>query len=199
MPKVGKEYKQSRKIQILQAAAECFSDQGFHQTSMRDICNKAELSAGAVYNYFAGKDDIIESMAEVSRNSVKDLFQDIRDTDSRKQVIDKILHKLLEVAVYQKENNQLNMNIHLWSEALRSDKIKSILMESSRNMNAIIHDRLKNSSTKGNPSKLSDKQVISLILMAYQGLVLQMALTDDVNEEEYFEALSTLLTNLSSI
>jgi len=195
MPKVGKEHKQSRKTQILQAAAECFSDQGFHQTSMRDICKKAGLSAGAVYNYFDSKDDIIETMAKVSRNKVKDLFQDIRETDTRNQAIDKILQKLYDITVYQKKNNQLNMNIHFWSEALRSEKIKSILKESSRNMTSIIHDLLKKSNTKGNQSKLSDKQVVNLILMVYQGLVLQLALTDGVNEKENFEALSTLLTN----
>lgn len=38
MPKVEKEYKQSRRRQILQAAVECFGEQGFHKTSMRDIC-----------------------------------------------------------------------------------------------------------------------------------------------------------------
>jgi AcrR family transcriptional regulator len=198
MPKVGKEHKQSRKRQILQAAAECFGEQGFHQTSMRDICKKAELSTGAVYNYFSGKDDIIETMAEVSRNNIKDLFQDITETDTRNQAIEKIFQKLYDITVYQKENNQLNMNIHFWSEALRSEKIKSILEESSRNMTSEILGRLKNSNTKGNHSKLSDKQVVNLILMAYQGLVLQLALTDDENEKEYFEPLSTLLTNQST-
>jgi AcrR family transcriptional regulator len=195
MPKVGKEHKQSRKRQILQAAAECFSDQGFHQTSMRDICKQAKLSAGAVYNYFDSKDDIIETMAEVSRNSIKDLFQDIKETDTRNRAIEKIFQKVVDITVYQKNNNQLNMNIHFWSEALRSEKIKTILRESSRNMTSEILGRLKTNCTKGNHSKLSDEKVVDLILMAYQSLVLQLALMGDVNEKEYFEPLLTLLTN----
>jgi AcrR family transcriptional regulator len=195
MPKVGEEHKQSRKTQILQAAAECFGDHGFHQTSMRDICEQAEMSTGAVYNYFDGKDDIIETMAEVSRNNIKGLFQDISETDTRDQAIKKILQKLSDITIYQKKNNQLNMNIHFWSEALRSEKIKSILEESTHNITSEILGRLRNSSTNENHSKLTDKQVVSLILMAYQGIVLQLALTDDENEKEYFEPLSTLLTN----
>lgn len=195
MPKVGKEHKESRKTQILLAAVECFGDQGFHQTSMRDICKKADLSIGAVYNYFDSKEDIIETMAEKSRNSAKSLFQDIKETDSRNQAIQKILHQLVKTLAYQKENNQLNMKVHFWSEALRSEKIKLILKENLSDIIAKVLRNLESHTTNKNNYNLTNEQIAILILSIYQGLTLQLVIENDVNFEQTFETLSILLTN----
>ena len=43
------------------AAIACFTRKGFHQTTMDDICEGAGLSPGAVYRYFASKDEIIQT------------------------------------------------------------------------------------------------------------------------------------------
>src|SRR5580765_1646852 len=62
MPKVLPEYLEQRREQILDAAAACFARRGFHQTTMQDICEEAELSPGALYRYFRSKEELIEGM-----------------------------------------------------------------------------------------------------------------------------------------
>ncbi len=54
----------ARKLQILQAATECFVKSGFHGTSMHEICQAAGMSPGALYRYFKSKDDIILAIAD---------------------------------------------------------------------------------------------------------------------------------------
>src|SRR5512141_1828028 len=61
MPKVTEEYADTRRRQIIDAAYRCFARKGFHQTTMRDIYAETGLSAGAVYNYFKSKEEIIEA------------------------------------------------------------------------------------------------------------------------------------------
>ena len=61
MPKVAKEHGEARRRQIVDAAYRCFARRGFHQTTMRDIYQEAGLSPGAVYHYFASKDEIIQA------------------------------------------------------------------------------------------------------------------------------------------
>lgn len=56
MPKVSDAHLEARREQILDAAEACFSREGFHQTSMQDICREAELSPGAVYRHFSSKE-----------------------------------------------------------------------------------------------------------------------------------------------
>ena len=44
MPKVLPEYLETRRREILDAAAACFARDGFHQASMQDICIEADRS-----------------------------------------------------------------------------------------------------------------------------------------------------------
>jgi AcrR family transcriptional regulator len=59
MAKVTDEHVEARRRQILAAALRCFAREGFHRTTMQDIFREAELSPGAVYSYFKGKDELI--------------------------------------------------------------------------------------------------------------------------------------------
>ncbi len=58
-PKVPKAYLDARREEIINAAFKCFADKGLHNTTMQDIYEATDLSPGAVYNYFSGKDDIV--------------------------------------------------------------------------------------------------------------------------------------------
>jgi AcrR family transcriptional regulator len=62
MPKVTEEHVAARRRQIVDAAMRCFARDGFHRTTMQDIFREAELSPGAVYSYFAGKDEIVRAI-----------------------------------------------------------------------------------------------------------------------------------------
>ncbi|MFX0579483.1 TetR/AcrR family transcriptional regulator [Nocardia nepalensis] len=63
MPRVSEEHLERRRQQILDAAQLCFARKGFYETSMQDIFTESGLSAGAVYRYFKGKNDIIAALA----------------------------------------------------------------------------------------------------------------------------------------
>jgi AcrR family transcriptional regulator len=62
MPKVTQEHVDARRRQILSAALRCFARDGFHRTTMQDIFRESELSPGAVYSYFTGKDELIAAI-----------------------------------------------------------------------------------------------------------------------------------------
>lgn len=53
-----------RRKAILEAAATCFIRQGFHATSMKDVCVEAGMSPGTLYHYFGSKADIIAGITE---------------------------------------------------------------------------------------------------------------------------------------
>lgn len=59
MPRISDARRAERRRQILDAARACFVARGLHPTTMDDIIRASGLSAGAVYGYFASKDDLI--------------------------------------------------------------------------------------------------------------------------------------------
>ena len=50
---------EQRRNQIMEAAVELFRTQGYHATTMRNICQKAKVNRGSVYDYFGSKSDIL--------------------------------------------------------------------------------------------------------------------------------------------
>ena len=59
MPKLKPDTQRARREHILDAAEQCFARAGFHRTTMQDICRDAAVSPGALYVYFASKEDLI--------------------------------------------------------------------------------------------------------------------------------------------
>lgn len=64
MPKVSEEYMKNRREQIVSATRTLFTERGYQQAAMSEIIAASGLSAGAIYNYFSGKTEL---MAEVAR------------------------------------------------------------------------------------------------------------------------------------
>ena len=63
MPKISPAQEQMRRDQILNAAFACFARQGYRVTSMEDIVQESGLSVGAIYTYFASKEDLFLALA----------------------------------------------------------------------------------------------------------------------------------------
>ena len=64
MPKVSPEYLAARRAQIIDTARDLFSAKGLSDTSMSDIVAASGMSVGAIYRYFASKDELVAAVAE---------------------------------------------------------------------------------------------------------------------------------------
>lgn len=67
--------KLERRRLIVETAAECFIERGFHQTSIRDIANKAGISLGNLYNHFEGKAELIAEIAEIEAEEIRQILK----------------------------------------------------------------------------------------------------------------------------
>lgn len=56
--------KEERRAQILDAAAQCFAEKGYHAASMDELVKSSGLSKGALYWHFKGKREIFRSLLE---------------------------------------------------------------------------------------------------------------------------------------
>ena len=74
MPRLKPDTQRLRREHILDAAELCFSRQGFHRTTMQDICKEAAVSPGALYVYFDSKEALIAGIAERDRNEFQERF-----------------------------------------------------------------------------------------------------------------------------
>jgi AcrR family transcriptional regulator len=78
---------EGRRKQVLEAAAVCFARSGFHGASMSEISKQAGMSAGHIYNYFKGKDDIIAAFVKLRMEQVSMLLGDLEKRDDPLQTM----------------------------------------------------------------------------------------------------------------
>jgi AcrR family transcriptional regulator len=75
---------------ILQGALRVFSRQGYHASSMAEVAEEAGVSKGLAYHYFASKEELLVSIAEVRLQQYLPLLQtiqDIKDPEERLQYL----------------------------------------------------------------------------------------------------------------
>lgn len=86
---------QKRRTSILDAATACFVEKGFHQTGMREIAKRADVSLGNLYNHFSSKHALLvglanQEMAEI-QPFVTQLQRDMPPCDGLKEFVQSYL------------------------------------------------------------------------------------------------------------
>ncbi len=120
---------EDRRRHIIEAAAACFIEQGFHQSSIRDIAKRAQISLGNLYNHFDSKTALIAEIASLEADDLGQI-RDILEGEGEKQdIIDAFVTAYFSY-VSQPENAVLTAEIT--AEAMRSPHIVEAFSENRR-------------------------------------------------------------------
>jgi AcrR family transcriptional regulator len=197
MPKISQLRRDARRQQILDAALECFSEEGFHQTGMAEIVWRSGLSHGAVYGYFPSKDDIIEALAD-DRHQREALLNAVA-LQSRDPIDG--LHRL--VRAYgawlndPKGTPGRRVGVHGWAEALRNDRVRALVVAGIDVPRTIIAELIERGQRSGQISRRVSADAIAKSLIAlFQGLVLQVSWGESIDIDACFVAVDHMLEGL---
>src|ERR1700760_3240080 len=134
MPKITNIKREERRQQILDAALRCFSRDGFHATTTADIVRESGISQGALYLYFATKEDIVVALADDRHQG--ELFLNALAQSEQ----DPVRGLLSMIELYGKglgDPQRLDMRrvgIQGWAEALRNSVIRKSVLEGFTNV-----------------------------------------------------------------
>lgn len=76
MPRVSQQHRDERRREIVEAASRCFVEHGFEGASMHRIIAATGLSAGALYNHFPSKQELVLASARAALGRVLDPAED---------------------------------------------------------------------------------------------------------------------------
>lgn len=76
-PKVSEQHRAERRAQILSSAIQCFSEQGYENTTVDDIVRAAGISKGMVYTYFKSKEAIFLGIVDDKTNQFMDHLDEV--------------------------------------------------------------------------------------------------------------------------
>ncbi|MGY1802252.1 TetR/AcrR family transcriptional regulator [Blastococcus sp. SYSU D00922] len=196
MPRVTEEHRLARREQILDAATATFAAEGFQATGMAELIAASGLSAGAVYRYFAGKDQIIEAIVDRVLDEVagriEHLFAEEAPLDPARAV-----ELVVTTAAAVAERGPVDVSrlaVQAWGEALRNPAVAKVADRAYGRLRALFAAELQREKEEGRlPSTLDVPAAAAAMLSLVLGFVLQRLLLEDVDPRTYSAAVAALL------
>ena len=194
-PRVTEAHLEARRQQVLDAAFACFARQGFHQTTMQDICREAGLSPGAVYRYFGSKEEIIEASCQECQQHYMSMIEAAAQRgDSPVGLLDELVSTTFAYLDQPEAHVWLRFNVQLWSEALRSPEIKESLSRAGIDpWKEALTQFIGGAQGVGEVNPELDPEAVARVLLSmWQGLIVQKALDPEVDVAPYVEAVRAM-------
>lgn len=163
------DHRTEQRQRILDAAATCFSREGFHDTSMQQICTEAGMSPGALYRYFPSKEAIIGAIVEAERAERTRLFDALRQSESLMAGLTAAMAELLTGT--QSMCDRLGAEI--FAEGSRNPKLRELLDPMERESHQMLRDLLAEAQRRGEIAADVDLEALQVLLLAIgDGLML---------------------------
>lgn len=172
MPKVTAEYRDARRTHVLDAARRCFVRDGFHATSIADVCREAGVSPGVVYLYFASKDEIVAAIAAQNLDGITQAARRIAEEHGDRGAGALLSELLAYIRAEHESHDTAALALLVWSESLRNTAIAEQLNAAFSETHRIFADVLR--ATTDTP-EAEVEATSSTFACIYVGYVMQLA------------------------
>ncbi len=163
MGKKGEETKQH----IRKAAYSLFAEKGFKAVTMKDICEKAELSRGGLYRHYPGTEEIFAEIINEFMQKQEDEFADrIGNGIPATQILEEVLSRYKD----EMNDSQASLSVAIYeyyTAAERENNALLIRYEASKRMwkRLIIYGM-----ERGEFRRVDAEAVYDIIVFSYQGV-----------------------------
>lgn len=127
-----------RKEQILDAATLCFSQKGFHRSSLAHIAAVAGMSPGHIYHYYKSKEDIVAAIVARERNESEQILTKAQSVGGDTSGAALFLCQLAQGLALHKDPARASLTMEILAEASRNPVIAEVVQRN----NAELHQSL---------------------------------------------------------
>lgn len=183
---------EARRRQVLDAATECFRQEGIHSSSISRISRTSGMSPGHIYHYFESKEAIVEAIAERQEHENVELLDSFQADTKGGDVATRLARRIPEVVSRGTNPANTALTLELAAEASRNPAVAQIIQR----MDKGITDRfVRLIEDVGMPPGLSSADVLNrvdFIALMINGLPLRAQMNPDLD----VEAMTTLLCDV---
>ncbi len=145
MPKLTEDQQKQRRARILDAAEACFAANGFHRTTMQDICKSAGISAGALYIYFDSKEGLIEGLSGRDRAEIIEKFAALEESADFFEG----LQTVMRTTLVEQPPHKARLFMEMGAEGSRNPAIGKILADCDATIRASLAHVLQRAKDEG--------------------------------------------------
>ena len=197
MPKVSAEHLAARRFGILKAALKCFSRNGLHATSMKDICRAANLSPGAVYRYFDSKESLVEALAEDASGRIEEFIALSPTEEIHRDSLFERLEGLCDALERPENLETMRLDVLLWAESLRLPGVNRLHQEGRTSLHRSIAQLVLAAQAEGKLDASQDPMSVARCFLAlFEGLAVQKVTEPELDLDPALAAARSLLGGL---
>ncbi|MFP4283014.1 MAG: TetR/AcrR family transcriptional regulator [Opitutales bacterium] len=189
------EHAEQQRQRILDAAEAAFIEYGFHAASMARIAEKAEISQGLTYRYFANKNAVI--LAIIARQ-IEVRRAGIRALQSQSQFVERVIE--LFQSWVRRDDRAMNpvLFLEMSAEASRDPEIARALAEADQTSRGEFKKWLRRMAEEtGREASEDDLEKRALALGAFiEGLALRAVREPGINHATLAESARLFLPRL---
>ncbi len=158
-----------RKI-ILEVAIDEFASKGYSATSINDIAKKANISIGAMYSYFASKEDLFLTIVNGSYAVLEDSWKNAVDNSSNILDYIELLLKAIRIhSIQNTKNNQIYLDVTTQALSQMSSRLSNKLeLTNAQYLCDMIRQAKEDGKIDGNIDENVTAFCIDNLLMMYQ-------------------------------
>ena len=164
------------KQKIMKAAMDVFSRKGYAKASIREIARTAGISVGGVYLYFRNKEELYRSLINERMLDIGSKTETIAGkTQSASEALSHFLSLHVENALKHKEFILLHIREHGFTFGAKEKK------NFFRKQRELVERLLQRGIRTGEFRKCNADDMAKVIMGSLRGVILSMALDDDVH------------------
>lgn len=151
---------------------------------MQDIADEAGLSAGSLYNYFDGKEGLIDALAELGVERVDAVMACLSGHGSLRDVLEALLSRFATTLVTGEGRAAARFNVAAWCEALSNPRLAERMASVDHRLEERIAERAISACNRGELASDVDPESAAEVVSIYlTGMIVRAALdpTFDAN------------------
>jgi AcrR family transcriptional regulator len=174
--------KQEREALILEAAAAVFARKGYHQATIRDIAERADVADGTIYNYYSDKRDLLVAITRQVITSATFKALSAFEAEDDETFLRALLQDRLDYAQQNFDFTRVLLSQVWTDEAFRKAYLKEVIGPLLQVMEGYLQSRVQAGTVRPVNTRV--------IVQAMAGSFLIFVLLSEPGEEGLFKGVS---------
>lgn len=197
-PRVTKAHLEARRREILAAGFHCFARAGLHATTMQDIADEADLSAGALYRYFESKEALVRALAADSAGRRAEAFGRLEPGGGADALADLVFEMMGALQTDDGEAS-VRLDVRLWAEMLDRPEDRRLILGAFASVAEPVAAYARAERKAGRILREVEPEAVGRVVVSLlTGLELQRAYEAELDLEAYRAAAREMLVGLGA-
>lgn len=171
----------ARRLHLLETAAQCFREHGFHGSSIAKISEASGMSAGHIYHYFRNKEAIVEGIVQRDLQNVLDRVHALQEASRSGGIVQACMAQVDSAIALKADKAPAALGLEILAEAGRNAEVARMLEEAdARSRQSTMELLSQLGSIKGIPAREKAARVTVLHAL-FDGLTVRSLVDPTLN------------------